>query len=333
MTVETAERVELQEHLIEDLFVLERDYLDYFFSHLDYKAIEAVAKVVLTCPGTIFLTGVGKSGVIAKKIALTLMSTGTKSLYLSPTDALHGDLGIVSQDDLLLILSKSGESDELFHLIPCLHHRGATLIAVVSNPASRLAKSCHHVVHLPLKQELCPFGLAPTTSTVEQLLFGDVLAVALMRSKRFSLDQYVLNHPGGRIGKRLTVRVSDLMLKGREIPLCHPQDKLIEVLVELSDKRCGCVLVVDSQQSLQGIFTDGDLRRALQSFGPSALNEAMQGIMTRHPRTVAADKLAVEAVQLMEADRNHPIMVLPVLEADNKVVGLIKMHDIVQSGL
>lgn len=278
-------------------------------------------------------TGVGKSGLVAEKIALTMTSTGSRALYLSPINALHGDIGIVSSQDIFIMISKSGESEELFNIIPSLRNKKVKLVGIVSNMNSRLAKACDFVIYLPVEKELCPFDLVPTTSTVVQMIYGDLLAVALMRMKNFSLDQYALNHPAGRIGKRISLKVSDLMIQGENIPLCAPQDLLMEILVELSHKRCGCILVVDEQKHLLGIFTDGDLRRSLQKFEARALQMPIRELMSKSPRWIAPERLAWESMQLMEIDQKNAITVLPVLDADQVVVGLIKLHDIVQSGL
>lgn len=311
----------------------EKKHLDFFFTHLDLNESEEILKILADCKGVLFFTGVGKSGIIAEKIAMTMTSTGTRSLYISPTNALHGDIGIVSDKDIFIILSKSGESDELFSLIPFLRNRGVKLIAIVSNPQSRLAKACDHLLNLPLMRELCPFDLAPTTSTVIQMIFGDILAVALMKLKNFSLAQYAENHPAGRIGKRITMKVKDLMITQTGIPLCKGEDKLGDTLVELSNKRCGCVLIVDEMQTLKGIFTDGDLRRALEKHGAKTLDLNMHDLMSRTTRWISPDNLAWEAMQKMEADQKNAISVLPVLGEEKKVVGIIKLHDIIQSGI
>jgi len=318
--------------MLSKLFQEERKYLDYFFDHLDMEAAEIILQAFLSCTGVIFFTGVGKSGIIAQKIAVTLISTGTKAIYLPPTDALHGDLGIVTQKDLFVLISKSGESDELLQLVPNLRNKGACLVALVSNADSRLAKACDLVVNLPLERELCPFDMVPTTSTEIQLIFGDVLAIALMRAKSFSLHDFAKNHPAGRLGKRMTVLVKDLMLSGSAIPLCHRSDKLFDVLVELSNKRCGCLLIIDEHYHLEGIFTDGDLRRALQTQGADLLEAKLETLMTKSPKRIQSTALAWEAMKLMESDQKHPVMVLPVMEKE-KVVGIIKLHDLVQSGL
>lgn len=319
--------------MIKELFDKKRQYVNYFFDYVNLEEAEKFLQILVHCQGTIVLTGIGKSGLVAEKIAVTMTSTGTRALFMSPFNALHGDLGILRDKDLFVILSKSGETDELLTLIPYLRNKGVRLMSIVSNANSRLTKACDFSITLPLEKELCPFDLAPTTSTVIQMIFGDILTIALMRHNRFTLDEYALNHPSGRIGKRITMKVEDLMLTGSKVPLCHPQDKLVDTLVELSNKRCGCVLIVNEEKKLQGIFTDGDLRRALSHKGPQALELPMEQLMTPTARSVSPGKLAWEAMQLMESDQKHPITCLAVLEENRKVLGLIKMHDIIQSGL
>lgn len=318
--------------MIQDLLEEQRKSMNHFFTHFDREDAQRVFQAFLECKGLIFFSGVGKSGIIAKKIAMTLVSTGTRALYLSPMNALHGDLGIVSENDVFVLISKGGETEELLTLIPSLRNKGARVISWVSNPMSRLAKAAELCLHLPMERELCPYGLAPTTSPTLQLLVGDLMAVALMKTKAFSLDQYAVNHPAGQIGKRVTLKVRDLMLKGTAIPRAHPGDKLCDKLLEFSDKRCGCLLVVDEKEELQGIFTDGDLRRALQTQRDRVLETKLESVMTKKPRSVHPDLLAWDAAKVMEEDQLRPIMILPVIEGD-KLVGLIKMHDIIQSGL
>lgn len=315
--------------------ILERQstYTNHYFNALDLIETEKIVQLLLNCQGMIFFTGVGKSGLVAKKIAFTMVSTGTRALYLSPTDAVHGDLGMVSDKDLFILLSKSGESDELINLLPAIKNRGATLIAVVCNAKSRLGDACDYVINLPFQKELCPFDMAPTTSTTVQLMFGDLLTVALMQHKNFSLDQYALNHPSGRIGKRITLRVRNLMLTGNKIPLGHPEDRLPDILVELSNKRCGCILIVNEKSQLEGIFTDGDLRRSLQKQGGKILDVKIKELMSINPRWIGPDVLAWEAMKIMEIDPHKRIMMLPVLDENKTVLGLIHMHDIIQSGI
>lgn len=319
--------------MLKELLDNQRSYTEHFFRALNLQPIEQLVQLLLQSQGILFFTGVGKSGLVAKKVAFTMVSTGTRAFYLSPTDAVHGDLGMVSSRDVFIMLSKSGESDELLNLVPAIRNKGATLVGVVCNSQSRLAAACHMTIPLPFQRELCPFDMAPTMSTTAQLLFGDLLAIALMRHKNFSLDQYALNHPSGQIGKRITLKVKDLMLTGERIPLCGPEDRLGQILVELSNKRCGCILITDHNRKLLGIFTDGDLRRTLQKFGGQVLEARMQDIMNSHPSSIGPEVLAWEAMTLMEADYQRRIMMLPVIDSDQKVLGLLHLHDIIQSGL
>ncbi len=295
--------------------------------------MEEMLELLLGCEGMIVLTGIGKSGLVAEKMAVTLTSTGTRAIFLSPTNALHGDLGIINAQDVFLVISKSGESDELLHLIPFVRNRGVKIASIVSNPRSRLAKASDAVVALPPVKELCPFDMAPTTTTTVQGIIGDVLAIALMMRKNITKEQFAGSHPAGRLGKRMTMRVSDLMLKDGALPFAAPETKLVDTLVELSNKQCGCVLVVKPDHTLLGIFTDGDLRRALQKKGAQALERTIQEFMSKDPRFITADVLAYEALKLMEENQKRPVTVLPVIEGPQRVVGLIKMHDIVQSGV
>lgn len=319
--------------MIKELLQKEKSYIDYFFDKIDITAAEKIVETLYACQGVMIFSGIGKSGLVAEKIAMTMTSTGSRALFISPTNALHGDIGIVSEKDIFVFLSKSGESEELLQLIPALRNKQVKIVGIVSNAKSRLAKACDIFINLPLEQELCPFDMAPTTSAVIQLIFGDLLAISLMRLKNFTLDEYVLNHPAGRIGKRISLRVSDLMIRGSSMPLCKPRDKLVDTLVELSNKRCGCVLVVDEAQVLQGIFTDGDLRRSLQKHGASSLHLHVEDLMTKTARWIDPNCLAWDAMREMEGDQKNAITVLPVLEKDKRVIGLIKLHDIVQSGL
>ncbi|MFQ5729087.1 MAG: SIS domain-containing protein [Waddliaceae bacterium] len=319
--------------ILQELFEKERGYLNRFFDELDVDATDEVLKTLYDCKGTIILTGVGKSGLIAKKIAVTMTSTGTRAIFLSPTNALHGDIGIVKPNDVFIIFSKSGESDELLSLIPFVRNKGIKIVGIFNNTNSRLGSAVDVSLRLPETKELCPFDLAPTTSTTIQIIVGDVLAISLMRLKNFSVDDFAQFHPAGRIGKRITMCVKDLMLTGSKIPLCKPEDKLVDTLVELSNKQCGCVLIVDPNNKLMGLFTDGDLRRALQNKGTEALEFQVQDLMTKTPRWIVPGALAWDAMKLMESDQKHPIMILPVLDEDKTVLGLIKMHDIVQSGV
>ena len=270
---------------------------------------------------------------IAEKIAQTMVSTGTKAMFLSPTNAMHGDIGIVSSQDLFLIFSKSGESDELLQLVPFIRNKGATLVSVICNTHSRLHTASDAVIVLPFQNELCPFDMAPTTSTIYQMLFGDLLTVALMERRKFTLEEYGSNHPSGRIGRRISLKVEDLMLHGHRLPLANPDQLLGEVLEELSNKRCGCLLIVGQERELLGIFTDGDLRRSLQKYGSTLLEIPLQNLMTVSPRVISRKMLAWEAMQSMEADYQRRITLLPVVDSKGRVEGLLQLHDLIQAGM
>lgn len=317
--------------MFQSLFTSQREQLNLFFDLLPLEEVEAVFQRILDCKGTLFLTGVGKSGYIARKIAATLVSTGTKAHFLSPTEALHGDLGIVEEGDCFLALSKSGESEEILQLLPFLAKKGVFRIAVVSRPFSRMAPLVDLLIHLPMLKELCPYDLAPTTSTTAQLLLGDCLAIALMQAKGFQAEHFGENHPGGLLGKKAHLTVADLMRKGDEMPLCTPTDFLSSVLPLLSSKRLGSLLIVEAGELL-GIFTDGDLRRALATEGGAVLEKSMEQLMQKNFRSTSPEKKAIEALKQMEEDPHQAIMMLPVLSG-RKLVGLLQMHDIVQAGL
>jgi len=319
--------------MLKDLIEKQRSYTNHFFESFDFKEVEKLIQLLVHNSGLVFFTGVGKSGLIAKKIAFTMASTGTRALFLSPIDALHGDIGMVSSSDSFVIFSKSGESEELINLVPAIKNKGAKVIGIVCNDRSRLHDLCDFVLNLPFQAELCPFDLAPTMSTTYQLLLGDLITVAIMKHKKFTLDEYALNHPAGRIGKRITLRVHDLMLTGSRIPICEPEDVLEKVLFELTEKRCGCLLVVDSQAKIMGIFTDGDLRRALQKHQEKVLTMPIDQLMTSHVKTVCSSTMAWDALKLMEANPCQRLSVLPVVDEKERLVGLLHLHDIIQSGL
>lgn len=315
--------------MLKGLFEDQRKYLNQFFDQIDTAQADRVLEKLFSCSGTVILCGVGKSGHIAEKLAATFSSTGTRAFFLNPNNALHGDIGFIGPQDVVLLLSKSGNTQELVDLVPHIRRKKALVIAVVSAPRSKLEQMADFTVLLPIEKEICPYNLAPTTSTAAQLIFGDCVAIALMKRKHFSMHDFAANHPGGVLGRKISLRIADLMLKGEKLPCCRPQDTLLEVLHELSNKRCGCLLVMEKSGVLRGIFTDGDLRRAIETKGPQALHLSLEQLMTACPKSIAPNQLAIEAVRLMEENRAHPITVLPVLE-QGKVVGLVRMHDILQ---
>jgi arabinose-5-phosphate isomerase len=296
--------------------------------------VERAVGLLAACRGKVVVLGVGKSGHIAQKVAATLTSTGTPAVFLHPSDALHGGMGIVKgEEDLALAFSNSGETPELLELLPYLQHRRAPVVAIVGNMGSTLARRADVALDASVEQEACPLNLAPTTSTTVALAVGDALAMALMGVKRLTPEDFALNHPGGSLGKRLTLKVSDLMHSGEGNPTVGASASLLEVVQAISSGGLGAVSVVDASGRLEGFVTDGDVRRTLQNTNLSDLSALKaRDVMTRKPVVVPPDMLAHAALQLME-NRPRQIAVLPVVEHDGRSVGLLRLHDIVRSGL
>lgn len=316
-----------------ELLKLEADAITKAANRLQSEQVAQAVELLANCRGKVVLVGVGKSGIVARKIAATMTSTGTLAVYLHPADALHGDIGIVSAEDVAIALSNSGETDELVAMLPYLKCRQVPMIALVGNLRSTLARNADVVLDAAVDKEACPFNLAPTTSTTVALSIGDALAMILMQVKGLTPETFALNHPAGRIGKRLTLRVKDLMHSGIENPMVAPQASWLEVLSSISRGGLGAVNVVNDLGELVGIVTDGDLRRLLQKVEYSELQTlTATAIMTPNPVTAAPDILAYHALQLME-NRSSQISMLPVVDCQQHCVGLIRLHDIVRSGL
>jgi len=288
------------------------------------KAIEAM----FACKGRVVVSGIGKSAVIAQKIVATFNSTGTPSIFMHAADAIHGDLGIVQQDDVVIVISKSGESPEIKVLIPLIKNFGNTLIGMVGNMQSYLAKQSDIILNTTVDQEACPNNLAPTASTTAQLVMGDTLAVCLMEKKGFKSDDFAKFHPGGTLGKKLYLRVSDLYT-GNEKPKVKPSDSLKDVIVEMTQKRLGVTAVTDEMGILLGIITDGDLRRMLKNSVQIDSVKASD-IMTRNPKTIGPDELAVSALDLL---RKKEITQLAVVGDTGQYLGIIHLHDLIKEGL
>ncbi|PPS43116.1 SIS domain-containing protein [Chroococcidiopsis sp. TS-821] len=316
-----------------ELLKLEAEAITKAANRLQSEQVEKAVEILANCRGKVVLAGVGKSGIVARKIAATLTSTGTLAVYLHPADALHGDLGIVTSDDVAMVLSNSGETDELVVMLPHLKARQVPIIALVGNLRSTLARNADVVMDAAVDKEACPFNLAPTTSTTVALSIGDALAMTLMQVKGLTPEGFALNHPAGRLGKRLTLRVRDLMHSGVENPTVLPQASWIEVLTTISKGGLGAVNVVDNASRLLGIITDGDLRRLLQKSQNKDL-ESLSAIamMTPNPVVVSPDLLAFHALELME-NRPSQISMLPVVDAQQHCIGLIRLHDIVRCGI
>lgn len=288
-------------------------------------------RLMFGCRGKIIVTGMGKSGLIAQKVAATLASTGSPALYLHPADAMHGDLGTIERRDVVLAFGKSGESDELKALLPALRQIGSKLIAVVTNAQSTLARSADVLVVVPVEREACPLNLAPTSSTTAALAVGDALAVTLMKLKAFKPAHFALFHPGGSLGKRLTLTVADVMRGGQENPLVRPSDSVSRLLTVMTRGRCGAASVVDARGRLLGLITDYDMRRALEK-GPGWLGGPIGPIMNPRPSAAFSDTLAYEAAQAMGGKR--PLNVMPVIDRrGRRVVGMLLLHDLRARGL
>lgn len=288
---------------------------------------EKAIRVIINCKGRIIISGIGKSAVIAQKIVATLNSTGTASSFMHAADAIHGDLGMVQQEDVVLIISKSGNSPEIKILIPLIKNFQNTLIGMVGSMDSYLARHSDIVLNTTVEQEACPNNLAPTSSTTAQLVMGDAIAVVLMELKGFSSDDFAKFHPGGTLGKKLYLRVSDLYAYN-EKPKVFPLQSLKEVIVEITKKRLGATAVVDEQNNLVGIITDGDLRRMLEKKEAIEKSQA-KDIMTTNPKSIAVDALAVDALDMM---RRNEITQLVVVD-NGKYSGIIHLHDLIREGL
>jgi len=316
-----------------ELLRLGADALVASAERLDPIQLQRAINLLATCTGKVVVAGVGKSGLVARKIASTLTSTGTAAVYLHPADALHGDLGLVAPTDVVVALSNSGETDELIAMLPHLKHRSVPIIALVGRLDSTLARNAAAVLDASVKQEACPLNLAPMTSTIVALAIGDALAATLMEVKGITSRDFALNHPGGRLGKRLILKVSDLMHGGPQNPVVSPNTSWTRIASAISKGGLGAVNVVDDGGRLEGIITDGDLRRSLEKVEAVNLHKLTANqIMTKNPVVVSPNLLAYDALQLME-NRPSQIAVLPVVDEARLCLGLIRIHDIIRSGL
>lgn len=286
-------------------------------------------ELILDCSGRTIVTGMGKSGHIGRKIAATLASTGTPSFFVHPGEASHGDLGMITRDDLVIAISNSGTSTEVLTLLPLLKRLGIPLISMTGKADSPLAQAADVNLDISVETEACPLGLAPTASTTVTLVMGDALAVALLEARGFSAEDFAFSHPGGALGRRLLLKVEDVMHSGDEVPQVLPETLLPKALLEMTSKGFGMTTVVDQQGTLLGVFTDGDLRRAIDH--KVELDKAtMDQVMSRRPKTVSAETLAAEALRIME---DHKITALVVEDAKRHPIGVVHMHDILRAGV
>ena len=309
------------------VFAIEGEALVAVAGRID-GAFTAACRAILASRGRVVCTGMGKSGHVARKIAATLASTGTPAFYMHPGEAAHGDLGMVTDADVVLALSYSGESDELLLLLPALKRQGNTVLAMTGRAGSTLAREADTHLDVGVPAEACPLALAPTSSTTASLAMGDALAVALLEARGFTADDFARSHPAGALGRRLLLHITDVMHAGEDVPRVGPAATISEALVEMSRKRLGMTAVVDADDRLLGLYTDGDLRRSLDDAGVDLRTTRIDAVMTRAPKTIDADALAVEAAQLMEA---HKINALLVVDAGARVVGALNIHDLLRA--
>ena len=300
-------------------------------SRWDESFAEAV-RMMNDAAGRIVVTGMGKSGHIARKISATLASTGTPSFFLHPAEAIHGDLGMVTEDDVVLALSNSGETGEIIGILPSLRRIGARLIAVVGNPGSILGKRADITLDVSVEEEACPLGLAPTTSTTVALAVGDALAIALMEMHGFTADRFALFHPGGSLGRKLLLTVADIMHKEEQNPVVVLTTTVQNALFEMTAKGLGATSVVDEQGALVGLVTDGDIRRALEK-GTEVLQVSVAEIMTRDPHVITSEKLAAQALHVMQSHEPRPITVLPVVGDASQPIGMVHLTDLLRQGV
>jgi len=310
--------------------------------HTEEKAIAALKsrisddfikahKLLLNCKGRIIVTGIGKSGHIGNKIASTLASTGSPSIFIHPAEAAHGDLGMITKDDVMIVLSYSGETAEILSIVSIIKLLGIPIISMTGNPHSSIAQFANVNLDIHVEQEACPLQLAPTSSTTATLAMGDALAITLLSAKGFTQDDFARSHPGGTLGKKLLSRVSSLMHCGDTMPIIHENTPFVDALKEISRKRLGLAIIINDNGTLVGVFTDGDIRRSIEHsdlFNDKTM--AVSQIMTKNPRTITADILATEALNIME---QFKITALPVVDHQLKPVGLLHMHDILKAGI
>jgi len=307
--------------------LVERDALDRLAESLDSRFDRAI-DTILGAEGRVVVSGIGKSGLVARKIAATLASTGTAALFVHPAEASHGDLGMILDRDVVLALSNSGETDELLTVLPLIKRQGVPLIVLSGNPNSSLGKLADAHIDVSVPEEACPLGLAPTASTTAALVMGDALAVALLEARGFTAEDFARSHPAGSLGRRLLLKIADIMHVGERLPSVRDDASVSDALVEMTRKGLGMTGVIDAEQRLLGVFTDGDLRRTLDDAALDLRATRVTRVMTRRPKTIAAECLAVEAARLMEDYKIHAVLVV---DADQRLVGALNIHDLLRA--
>ena len=290
--------------------------------------------MILRCQDRVIVTGMGKSGIIGKKIAATLASTGTPAFFLHPAEGIHGDLGMVTANDIVIAISNSGETNEVIGLLPTLKRIGAPIIAMTGRNESTLAQNADVFLNVAVQREACPLGLAPTASTTATLAMGDALAMALLSARNFTPEDFALYHPGGALGRKLLLTVENVMHGGDDLPIVTPDKTVKEALFAITAKGLGAVVVVDALDTmlLVGLLTDGDIRRSLEK-GHEFLDKSVAGLMTKQPRTITKDKLAAQALNTMEKNQPRPITLLPVVDSEFRAIGIIHLTDLLRQGV
>lgn len=308
---------------------IEAESIENLKERVNEDFIKAV-EIIHNSKGRVVITGIGKSGLVGRKIAATLASTGTPSFFMHPAEASHGDLGMVTEQDVVIAISNSGETEEILRLIPYLKYFNVKIIAFTGNIHSTLAKQADAVLDISVKEEACPFGFIPTASTTSTLAMGDALAVALIMRNGFKEEDFAFFHPGGTLGRKMLTKVKDLMHTGEALPVAYPDTLMLDAVLEISSKRLGVVVIVDENRKVLGIITDGDVRRGVQKWGKELFELRASQIMTHNPKTIDAEELAAKALSKMQ---KYSITSLVVPETDGTLKGLVHIHDILKKGI
>ena len=320
----------IKEKALETLKI-ETDALQKLSSRIDDE-FEAAARAILACKGRVIVSGIGKSGHVGQKIAASLASTGTPSFFMHPAEAFHGDLGMVTQNDIVLAISNSGETNEMINILPVIRRIGAKIIAMCGRRDSTLGKNSDYFIDAGVEKEACPLGLAPTASTTAALAMGDALAMALLAARNFTEQDFAVFHPGGSLGRKLLLTVENVMRSGEDNPIIEAGRTAKEALFIMTSTGVGATSVVDAKGKFIGLVTDGDVRRCLAK-GPEFLNEPVEHFMTRKPETITKDKLAASALSLMEKHQPRPITVLPVVDENGMPLGIVHLTDLLRQGV
>ena len=310
---------------------IEAESITKLIEHVDDE-FEKVVQCILDCHARVIITGMGKSGHVGRKIAASLASTGTPSFFMHPAEAFHGDLGMVTADDVVIAISNSGESAEVVNILPVIKRIGAKIVAMSGRRESALGRNADYFVDVSVEREACPLGLAPTASTTATLAMGDAIMVALLEARNFTKQDFALFHPGGSLGRKLLLTVEHVMHSGEDNPIIHYSATAKEALFMMTDKGLGATSVVDDDGNFIGLVTDGDIRRGL-SKGSQFLEESVDRLMTKQPLTILPDKLAAAALSIMEKHKPRPITVLPVVDENNKPIGIVHLTDLLRQGV